>query len=130
MRPMVFAAMRFPHMPVVLVTIDLPLDAYLPSLRSLNLQLSRIAATAQEPLHVLIDLRDRPLSFSDVLLWIDVYEKTAPWMFSPHVRPGVIGTHPMIPVFVRHILEQSGITLQQFATLDEAQARILANHES
>ena len=69
---MAFAARKMSDEPVLVVTIDVPIERHLQSLRTLNAELGRFVETMQHtPCCMIFDLRGLDLACSDITLWIE-----------------------------------------------------------
>ena len=120
---MAFAVKKLPDEPIVIVTIDLPVHEYEQNFRSLSNQLARLAENAAEGFEVILDGRTLDLSFSDVLLLIDLGQDTPAGTFAdPRLHWSIVGTHPLFAIAVKKVRQQLSAYVTLFETLDEALA--------
>lgn len=113
-----------PDAPIVVVTCKLNLDVYLMQQPKIEATVAAMADQSQCPVYKISDLSYLPdLDYCDILLWLEAQRLYTPGSFrDPRVRPIIVGTHPLIAVGIRKIRQMYGISVQQFATLDEALA--------
>ena len=117
----VFGITRFSDAPILLVSVALPLENYLPSLVSVASQIQRFTVPNVKAIYVVVDLRGCEVSLSDTLLLIQECREAAPgWTLTTTVFFLVVGTHPLIAVGIKRIWEQLTIPVRQFATMSEA----------
>ncbi len=116
---MAYAVTRLPGKPVVLVTLDVPLENYTSNLRVICAYLTHLIAQAQEPLHIWFDLRNQEICFCDILIAADEVAH-APTPSSPMAQIAIIGSHPLLKVGVRRLERDYKLKMGQFDTLEAA----------
>ena len=119
---MPFAITQMPDEPILIVKIEVPLEQHLASITSVNTQLAQLMNASSSQIYVLVDLRDQMLSFSDILIGIDLLKHPDSWIEQRAARPILVGSDPMIGIAVRRFKQQIKINLGHFETLDEALA--------
>ncbi len=119
---MAFAIRKYSDEPVVVVTVDLPLDRFQSNVHLLGTQVDQLARRFDSPpLYTIIDASELDLSFSDILLLIDEFSQGTPGPFAnPRVYPIVVGTHPMIGIGVKKVRQRLELQVPWFSTLGEA----------
>jgi hypothetical protein len=118
---MAFAVKKLPDEPIVIVTIDLPVHEYEQNFRNLSDQLARLAENTTERVDVILDGRALDLSFSDVLLLIDLGQDSPAGTFAdPRLHWNIVGTHPLFAIAVKKVRQQLSATMDLFATLEDA----------
>ena len=117
---MAFTLIRLPAEPIVIITIDLPLDRYLSSVRNTNAQLSQWAAETRAVLYFVFDVADQDMAFSDVLIGLDELGGSSSWINYSHVRVVAVGTSPMLRIAKKRLYQQFRIQMEAFASRDEA----------
>lgn len=125
---MSFTVRKFADEPIVIVTIDVPVEQYLDNFRSLKAQVARIAAEVNGPLYYILDTRDiESPSYSDILIWIEEHKVGDAATLSRHdIRYHAVGTHPLLLVGVKKVYQLLGIEVAIFAEMDDALATIRA----
>jgi hypothetical protein len=122
---MAFAITQLADEPVVIVTIDLPLDRHMESLRSAKAHLTRLVTESRGPFYVIIDVREQDLAFSDILIGLDeLGGDRACWANLPDVHLVAVGTHPLLPIGAKRFRQQLDLQMDTFETFDDALAHI------
>jgi hypothetical protein len=124
---MAFAVTRLPGKPIVLVTLDVPLENYTSNLRVIHTYLVHLVTETQGPLHIWFDLRNVNISFCDILIAADEIAH-APRTCFPGAQVALIGTHPLITVGIRRMTRDYKIDLDHFATLEDAFGHMIATN--
>lgn len=128
---MAFAISQLPDEPIIIVTVDLPLDRHLDSFRSTNEQLNHFAATGDELLYVVFDLRGEDVTFSDVIIGVDELDSDpASWIKYPRVILIAVGQHPVLEIAIKRVGQQFHVEMPRFTTLDEALVFIRASYDT
>jgi hypothetical protein len=117
---MPFTVTQLPGEPIVIVKTGLPIDRYLASTLSVNAQLARLAAESRTTFFVLVDASDLTPSFSDVLIGLSTLEEPGSWIKQRQARGILIGTHPMIDIAAKRLMQQLGVRIIRIQTLQEA----------
>lgn len=119
---MAFSIIELPDEPIVIVTLDLPLDQHMESLHSLHVQLNHLVAEADgDLLYVVIDVSDQEVGFSDILIGLDVLENDpASWINYSYVQTVVAGSHPMVTIAKKRVFQHLRIQIAVYPTLDDA----------
>ncbi len=123
---MAYALKKLKGVPIILLTIDLPLERHMENARSLQSQVSRWARETHGPLYIILDAGALDLSWSDVLLWLgdQRLQRGSPLVFS-NVHLLVAGTDPMVCLGIKKIQQQLGFTILRFDTTADAVASAL-----
>src|SRR3990172_5255734 len=118
---MTFAIRKFPGEPMVVVTVDFPLDRFLPNAHLISIQLDQLANNfTAPPLYTILDLSKLEPSVSDMLLLIDEFSKRTPGpLANPTLYPIVVGSHPIVGIGVKKIQQRLGVPVPWFNTLGE-----------
>jgi hypothetical protein len=119
---MPFTVTQIPGEPIVIAQIEVPLEQHMASIKSVTDQLARLAATSSPLLFVLVDLRDQSLSFSDILIGMEILNAPPNWLAQPTVRTVLVGTDPMIGIALKRFKQQLGVDLTRFETIEDALA--------
>jgi hypothetical protein len=128
---MVFAVSKLPGEPILIVTLDLPLEQHLQSWRSLTAALARFVTEAERGIAVVFDLRDQEVSFSDILIGIsELQASAADWIVDPNMSLVIVGEHPMLDITARRVDQQFHFLPPRFATMEEALAQIRAARDA
>lgn len=124
---MVFSTIQLANEPIVIASVDLPLERYLESLRITNACLSQLAADTSGILYLVFDAGDQEVAFSDILIMLDELESDPrSWINYPHVQPVAVGTSPMLRVASKRFRQQVRIDMDVFVSLDVALDHIRA----
>lgn len=122
---MAFAITQLAGEPVVIVTVDLPLDRHMESLRSAKAHLTRLITESRGQIYIIIDMREQDLAFSDILIGLDELDgDPACWAHLPDAHLVVVGTNPLLPVGAKRLHQQLGLQVDLFETLEDALAHI------
>ncbi|MBN1200402.1 MAG: hypothetical protein JXJ20_00975 [Anaerolineae bacterium] len=120
---MAFVIRKLPDEPIIIVTIDLPIERYMQNVRSLNAQVDHLASTLTPPIYRILDAHAIEPTISDILLWIAEQDRGRPGSLTdPRVRPIAVGISPIAEVAVRKVRQLVGIEVPWFTTLEEALA--------
>jgi hypothetical protein len=122
---MAFSIIQLANEPIVIITVDLPLDRHMESLHSTFAQLNHLAAEAEDVLYFVFDVSGQEISFSDILIGVDELETDpASWINFPTVQIAIAGTHPMLAIAKKRIHQHFRVHVAIYALLDDALDRI------
>lgn len=120
---MAFAVIQLTNPATLIITVDVPLEDHLPSLRSVFAEVRGLVQDTTQPMGIILDVRTLDVCFSDILFWVDECHRAEPSIFAnPNLLPFVVGSHPMVAVALRKVKQQLGLSARQFAVLDDALA--------
>jgi hypothetical protein len=118
---MAFQIKKLPDEPILIITIDLPMERHLAEFRVLCGEIGRLVDEAPGPVYRILDLRGEDIAFSDILLGIAEHSgNQSGSLIDPRTRLMMVGTHAMIPVAVRKIKQKLDVDVPWFMTLHEA----------
>ena len=125
---MPFAVTQLPDEPIVIVSVELPVDQFQENFLAVNASLARVVNEADEQLHIIYDVREQEVTYSDVLLIVDLLRNVVTGL-----QPGrvpytyLVGTHPVLQVAINKFQQELGFGVQILPTLDAALAIIRAS---
>jgi hypothetical protein len=125
---MALAVKKFAGEPIYILSIDLPLERHVESLRSVNAAFNRFISEITDPLYILIDARALAPTFSDILIALELQRGMAVVDRSKasHVHCLLIGEHPMLKIGCKRAKEYLGIDIGWHTTLEAALAHVRA----
>jgi hypothetical protein len=122
---MAFVARKLSDEPVLIVTIDVPIERHIQSLRTLNAEVARqLEAMQHAPSCLIFDLRGLDLTCSDILLWIEECRSDPKLAIAtyPELLLLAVGDQPVLPIGIRKVEQLLHLKMTHFETLPDALA--------
>jgi hypothetical protein len=124
---MAFAVKKFAGEPIYILSVDLPLEHHVESLRGINAAFNRITSETSDPIYILVDARALDPTFTEILTGLDVQRSVSVgWSKASHVHCLLIGEHPMLEIGCKRAREYLGVDIRWYTTLEAALAHIRA----
>lgn len=118
---MTFAIKQTSDASLVILTVDLPIERYPDQLHWLVAKINHMATTQDSPIYCILDLRDRDITYSDIMLWLHERQTKYAAVFSgTRVRVVMAGEQEMLGVAANHIRKRLGFDVPWFRTVDDA----------
>jgi len=117
---MAFTVRKINDEPIVVFTVELPVETHLESFRSISSHITHHAKITAGPLFIIWNGHMLEPALSDILLLADIYGyHPLDALLQPNAELILVGTHPLFGIAVKKLGGRLGLEIPWFDILDE-----------